>query len=84
MSLLLYWAFQVAQWLRIHLAVHETRFDLQEDPFEKEMATFSSILAWDIPSTEEPGGLQSMGTQRIRHDLVTKQQHYIDMIIYRV
>ena len=60
-----------------------TRFDLQEDPFEKEIATLSSILAWDIPSTEEPGGLQSMGTQRIRHDLVTKQ-HYIDMIIYRV
>ena len=38
------------------------------------MATHSSILAWEIPWTEEPGGLQSMGSQRVRHDLVTKQQ----------
>ena len=38
------------------------------------MATFSSILAWEIPWTEEPGGLQSMGSQRVRHDLVTTQQ----------
>ena len=44
-----------------------------EDPLEKEMATYSSILAWEIPRTEEPGGLQSMGSQRIRHDLVSKQ-----------
>ena len=35
----------------------------QEDPMEKEMATHSSILAWEIPWTEEPGGLQSMGLQ---------------------
>ena len=40
----------------------------QEDPLEKEMATHSSILAWRIPWTEEPGGLQSMGLQRIGHD----------------
>ena len=39
-----------------------------EDPLEKEMATHSSILAWGIPWTEEPGGLQSMGSQRIRHE----------------
>ena len=39
----------------------------QEDPLEEEMATHSSILAWKILSTEEPGGLQSMGLQRIRH-----------------
>ena len=39
-----------------------------EDPPEKEMATHSSILAWRIPWTEEPGGLQSMGSQRVRHD----------------
>ena len=39
-----------------------------EDPLEKEMATRSSILAWRIPWTEEPGGLQSMGSQRIGHD----------------
>ena len=39
--------------------------------WEKEMATHSSILAWRIPRTEEPGGLQSMGSQRVRHDEVT-------------
>ena len=39
-----------------------------EDPVEKEMATHSSILAWRIPWTEEPGGLQSMGSQRVGHD----------------
>ena len=43
----------------------------QEDPLEKEKATHSSILAWEIPWTEEPGGLQSMGLQRVRHDWVT-------------
>ena len=40
----------------------------QEDPWEKEMATHFSILAWKIPWTEDPGRLQSMGTQRVRHD----------------
>ena len=40
----------------------------QEDPLEKEMAAHSSILAWRIPWTEEPGGLQSMGSQRVGHD----------------
>ena len=40
----------------------------REDPLEKEMATHSSILAWRIPQTEEPGWLQSMGSQRVRHD----------------
>jgi len=40
----------------------------QEDPLEKEMATHSSILTWRIPWTEEPGGLQSMGLQRVGHD----------------
>ena len=40
----------------------------QENPLEKEMATHSSILAWEIPWTEEPGRLQSMGSQRIGHD----------------
>ena len=39
-----------------------------EDPLEKEMATHSSILAWRIPWTEEPGRLQFMGSQRVRHD----------------
>ena len=40
----------------------------QEDPMEKGMATHSSILAWRIPWTEEPGGLQSLGLQRVGHD----------------
>ena len=48
----------------------------QEDPLEKEMATYSSILAWKMPWTEEPGGLQSMGSQRAAHDLATEQQHW--------
>ena len=39
-----------------------------EDPLEQEVATHSSILGWKIPGTEEPGGLQSMGSQRVRHD----------------
>ena len=43
----------------------------RKDPLEKEMATHSSILAWKIPWTEEPDGLQSMGSQRVRHDRVT-------------
>ena len=51
-------------------AMRETgvQFQGQEDPLEKEMATHSSILAWRIPWTEEPGGLQSMGSQRVGHD----------------
>ena len=40
----------------------------QEDPLEEEMATHSSILAWRIPRTEEPGGLQSLGLQRVGHN----------------
>ena len=47
----------------------------QEIPLEKEMTTCSSILAWKIPWTEKPGGLQSMEPQRIEHNLVTKQQY---------
>ena len=45
----------------------------REDPLEEEMATHTSIVAWSIPWTEEPGGLQSMGSQK-RQILVTKQQ----------
>ena len=41
----------------------------QEDPLQKEMATHSSIHAWETPWTEEPCGLQSTGSQRVRHDL---------------
>ena len=46
----------------------------QEDPLVKEMATHSSILAWEIPWAEEPGRLQSMGLQRVAHGLVIRQQ----------
>ena len=51
-------------------AMQETRVRSlgQEDALEKEMVTHSSILAWRIPWTEEPGGLQSTGSQRVRHD----------------
>ena len=45
----------------------------REDPLEEGMATHASILAWRIPWTEEPGKL-SMGSQRVRHDVATKQQ----------
>ena len=45
------------------------------DPLEKEMATHSSILAWDIPWTEQPGGLQSMGSQSVGHNLATEHAH---------
>ena len=52
------------------LEMQETRGPLlgQEDPMQKEIATHSSILAWKIPWTEEPGGLQSMGSERVGHD----------------
>ena len=54
-------------------AVQETwvRSPGQENPLEKEMATHSSILAWKISWTKEPGGLQSMGSQRVGHDWAT-------------
>ena len=57
----------------MHLSMQETqetlvRFLGQEDPLEKEMATHLSILAWKIPWTEEPGGLQSIGLQRVGRD----------------
>ena len=69
--------YQMAQWYRIHLPVQETQetwvWSLGwEDPMEKEMTTHSSILVWRIPWTEEPGGQQSMGSQRVRHDWVTE------------
>ena len=60
----------VAQLIKNFLAVQETQVQSLgwEDPVEKEMATHSSILAWKISWTEEPGGLQSMGSQRVGHD----------------
>ena len=52
-----------------------------EDPLEKGMATHSSILAWRIPWTEEPGGLQSMGSRRIQHDWVTNNSFRCKQIL---
>ena len=49
------------------------------DPLEEEMATHSSILAWKIPWVREPGGLQSLESQRVGHDLVTKRPQPIFM-----
>ena len=67
------WASLVAQRVKHLPAMQETWvWSLgQEDPLEKEMATHSSTLAWKIPWTEKPGRLQSMESQRIRHDWVT-------------
>jgi len=60
----------VAQWLSICLLVQDTQVQSlgQEDPLVEEMATHCSILAWEIPGTEEPGGLQSMRFPRVGHD----------------
>ena len=53
-----------------------------EEPLEKEMATHSSILAWEIPWTEEPGGLQLKGLQRVGHDLVSEEQKALKWPFY--
>ena len=60
----------VAQRVKLLPAMQETQVQSlgQEDPLEKEMATDSSILAWRMPWTEEPGGLQSVGLQRVGHN----------------
>ena len=60
----------VAQWVKKSPAMQQmwVQSPGQEDPLEEEMATLSSILAWEIPWTEEPGRLQSMKLQRVRHD----------------
>ena len=52
----------------------QVRFLGQKEPLEKEMAIHSSTLGWKIPWTEEPDRLQSMGSQRVGHDLATEQQ----------
>ena len=67
------WASFVAQLVKNLPAVQETqeswvRFLGQKDPVEEEIAIHSRILAWKIPWTEEPGGLQSIGSQRVGHD----------------
>ena len=64
------WASLLVQWVKNLPAMQENQvqFLVWEDPLEKEMATYSSILAWEIPWIEEPGGLQSIGSQRVTQD----------------
>ena len=66
----IFWAFLMTKTVKNLYALQETQIQSlgQEDPLEKELATLSSILAWRIPWKEEPGGLQSMGSQRGSHD----------------
>ena len=66
----------MAQRLKRLPAMWETQVESlgREDPLEKEMATHSSILAWRIPWTEEPGRLHSTGSQRVGHDFTFTQQ----------
>ena len=68
----------VTQAVRNLPAIQETwvRSLNQKDPLEKGMSAYSSILAWRIPWTEKPGGLQSMGSQRVRYDWVTHAFKY--------
>jgi len=75
--------FPGTQWQRIHLPMQETWvLSLgQEDPLEKEMAIHSNTLARKIPWTEEPGRLQSTGSQRVGHGLAIEQQLYQSMNI---
>ena len=64
------WASLVSQMVKHQPAVQETWVQSlgQEDPLAKEMVTHSSILAWEIPWTEEPGGLWSIASPRMGHD----------------
>ena len=66
----LYWTSLVAQIVKCLPTMRETWVQslCREDPLEEEMATHPSILAWKIPWMEEPGRLQSMGSQTVRHD----------------
>ena len=68
----------MAQWQRVHLTMQKScvRSLGHEHPLDKAMATHSSILAQEIPWTEEPGRLQSMWWQRVRQDSATKRQLY--------
>ena len=66
-------ASQVAQWVKNPPAIQETQATRdaslgRKDPLEEGVATHPSILAWRVPWTEEPGGLQAMGSQRVEHD----------------
>ena len=78
------WASLVGQMVKNLLAMQGTQvWSLrQEYPLEKEMATHSSILVWRIPWTEEPGKLQSMGSQRVRHDWMTDTYIYVHIYMH--
>ena len=69
----IFYLFVVAQMVKNPPAIQEIWVQSlgREDPLEREMATYSSILAWELPWTEESGGLQSMGSQRVGHDFYT-------------
>ena len=83
-AFLVRWAFLVVQLVKNLPAVQETQVRSLdwEDPLGKEMATHSSILACKISWTEEPGGLQSMGSQRVRLNLSTSIYHPITIQLY--
>ena len=68
------WASLVAQTVKNPPATREIWIQslIWEDPLEEGMETYSNILAWRIPWTEDPGGLQSMGSQRVKHNRATK------------
>ena len=70
LSMFVSWASLVAQMVKNLPAVQETqvRSLSWKDPLEKEVVPYSSILAWGVPWTEEPGRVQSMGSQRVEHD----------------
>ena len=74
LDLTVIYASLMAQMVKRLPAMRETwvRSLVREDPLEKEMATHSSVLAWEIPQTEKPGGLQSTGSQRVGKNLMIK------------
>ena len=75
----------LAQMVKRLPAVRETQVRSLdwEDPLEKEMATHFSTLAWKIPQTEEPGRLQSMGSQRVGHDWATSLSLFMAVLLHR-
>ena len=69
----------MSQQIKSSLVMQETQIQSlgPEDPLEEEVATHSNIRAWRIPWSEEPGGLQSMESQRVRHDLAHMHMQYL-------
>ena len=68
------------QWKHSYMQLAIALEESKKKIIEKDMATHSSILAWEIPWTEEPGGLQSMGSSGVRHNWVTKQQQQLEVV----